>query len=72
MSTTAAPESARPSLSGDRARRATLALAFGILLAAGGTRFLRLGDRPFHHDESIHAYQSYTLSRDGNWRYDPA
>ncbi len=37
-----------------------------------GSRFYRLGERPLHHDESIHAYQSYTLAKDGNWRYDPA
>ncbi|MGE5277262.1 MAG: flippase activity-associated protein Agl23 [Acidobacteriota bacterium] len=48
------------------------AAALALLLAAAGTRFYRLGDRPFHHDESIHAYQSYTLSQNGEWRYDPA
>ena len=50
----------------------TLLLLAGLLLAALATRFYRLGERPFHHDESIHAFQSYTLARDGNWRYDPA
>ena len=49
-------------------RRALLVL----LLAVAATRFWRLGARPFHHDESIHAYQSYTLSQNGEWRYDPA
>ncbi len=43
-----------------------------LLVLALATRFYRLGDRPFHHDESIHAYQSYTLSQNGEWRYDPA
>jgi uncharacterized protein (TIGR03663 family) len=43
-----------------------------ILILAAATRFWRLGDRPLHHDESIHAYQSYTLSQNGEWRYDPA
>jgi len=43
-----------------------------VLLIAIGTHFLRLGERPLHHDESIHAFQSYTLSREGTWRYDPA
>ena len=45
-----------------------------LLLAAVAviTRFWALGDRPLHHDESIHAYQSWTLSRGGDWRYDPA
>ena len=47
-------------------------VALALLLAAAVTRFYRLGDRPFHHDESIHAYQSYTLSQNGEWRYDPA
>ena len=49
-------------------------LAAGLLFAALAltTRFWGLGDRPFHHDESIHAHQSYTLMKDGNWRYDPA
>jgi uncharacterized protein (TIGR03663 family) len=53
---------------GSRAR-----VLLGVLfLLAAGTRFYHLGDRPLHHDESIHAFQSYTLAKDGNWRYDPA
>ncbi|HEY3202175.1 MAG TPA: flippase activity-associated protein Agl23 [Thermoanaerobaculia bacterium] len=60
------PERLRPS------RR----LAFGIVvlcLTAVITRFWDLGDRPLHHDESIHAYQSYVLSKGtSEWRYDPA
>ena len=53
-------------------RQAWLAAAvlFGVLALA--TRFWHLGDRPLHHDESIHAHQSYTLMKDGTWRYDPA
>jgi uncharacterized protein (TIGR03663 family) len=47
-------------------------LLLTLLLLAVVTRFYQLGDRPLHHDESIHAFQSYTLARDGNWRYDPA
>jgi uncharacterized protein (TIGR03663 family) len=62
----AAPENAEK----DRRRNGIL---LGILLlAALSTRMIRLGERPFHHDESIHAFQSYTLSKDGSWRYDPA
>ena len=53
-------------------RQVLLALAGLFLLAALGTRFWHLGERPLHHDESIHAFQSYTLAKDGNWRYDPA
>ena len=50
------------------------ALLLLSLLAAAAvlTRFVALGDRPFHHDESIHAFQSWSLSRGGDWRYDPA
>ena len=47
-------------------------LLLTLLLLAAVTRFYDLGDRPLHHDESIHAYQSYSLAKDGNWRYDPA
>ncbi|MDQ5859116.1 MAG: TIGR03663 family protein, partial [Acidobacteriota bacterium] len=43
-----------------------------FLLVALLTRFNDLGDRPFHHDESIHAQQSYNLMKDGTWRYEPA
>ena len=49
-------------------------LLFLAVLAAAAvlSRFWALGDRPLHHDESIHAYQSYSLSKGGDWRYDPA
>lgn len=43
-----------------------------FVVAAIFTRFYALADRPLHHDESIHAHQSYTLMKDGTWRYDPA
>jgi uncharacterized protein (TIGR03663 family) len=43
-----------------------------FVLAALLTRFVGLDDRPFHHDESIHAQQSYNLMKDGTWRYEPA
>jgi len=57
----------------DQSRRnARRALALLFVLAALGTRFYHLAERPLHHDESIHAFQSYTLAKDGNWRYDPA
>ena len=49
--------------------RAALILGIGLALF---TRFYQLGERPLHHDESIHAFQSYTLAKDGTWRYDPA
>ena len=47
-------------------------LLLTLLLLGLVTHFYRLGDRPLHHDESIHAFQSYTLAKDGTWRYDPA
>jgi uncharacterized protein (TIGR03663 family) len=53
-------------------RNARRAFVLLFVLAALATRFYRLGDRPLHHDESIHAFESYTLAKDGNWRYDPA
>ena len=62
----AAPENAVSA----RPKRAILLVI--LLLAALGTRMIRLGERPFHHDESIHAFQSWTLAKDGTWRYDPA
>ena len=61
-------------ISGARQRISGRAVA-GLLLFAAlavASRFWALGDRPLHHDESIHAYQSWTLSRGGDWRYDPA
>ena len=69
----ASPLSSPPGLAADQGRQnARRALILLFLLAAVGTRFYRLGDRPLHHDESIHAFQSNTLAKDGTWRYDPA
>lgn len=48
-------------------RRAWLAL----LIVAGGLRLFRLGDRPFHHDESIHANFAVQLANEGQYKYDP-
>ena len=66
----AAPEAPVRALPRPRGRAALLILL--LALVAVLTRFWRLGDRPFHHDESIHAFQSWSLSRGGEWRYDPA
>ena len=52
-----APERSR--LTGRRASSSSRSCG----IAAGLTRFWALGARPLHHDESIHAYQSWTLSR---------
>jgi uncharacterized protein (TIGR03663 family) len=62
---------ARPSGSA-RPRPSVVAAAILFAALALATRFWALGERPLHHDESIHAHQSYTLMKDGNWRYDPA
>jgi len=66
----AATEGEAPAPRGRFGRRELLAA--GLLAVAVATHFIGLEDRPLHHDESIHAYQSYTLARDGTWRYDPA
>jgi uncharacterized protein (TIGR03663 family) len=54
------------------ARSSWLTAVVVIGALAFATRFWNLADRPLHHDESIHAHQSYTLMKDGSWRYDPA
>jgi uncharacterized protein (TIGR03663 family) len=47
-------------------------IAYGVLVAlALALRFLDLGDRPFHHDESQDAYFSWTFYNDGDYKYDP-
>ncbi len=59
-------------------------IAFGAVILLGAVlRFWGLGDKPLHHDESLHAYFSWQLLLDmGNWlgcytgqitcyRYDP-
>ncbi len=37
------------------------------------TRLYQLGDRPYHHDESIHAFYSWKIVDEGlgNYKYDP-
>ena len=60
---------------GERARVSPSGIVLiGLLCAASlFTRFWDLGKRPLHHDESIHAYQSWVLFKGtGDWRYDPA
>ena len=62
----AAPRESRPD-----STRVLAAVGLFVVLALA-TRFCGLGDRPYHHDESIHAQQSYNLMKDGTWRYEPA
>ena len=42
-----------------------------LLLLAGLLRFVNLGQTPFHHDESIHAWFSYRLWQGHPYKYDP-
>lgn len=43
----------------------------GLLVLALGLRLFSLGDRPLHHDESIHAHFCYTILSTGDYKYDP-
>lgn len=42
-----------------------------LLLATVITRVVGAGDRPLHHDESLHATYSYYLFHEGRYQYDP-
>lgn len=42
-----------------------------LLLVAFLLHVVALGARPFHHDESIHAWASNRLVTEGNYKYDP-
>ncbi len=42
-----------------------------VLFVAVASRFYRLGARVMSHDESLHAYYSYLLYAEGNYRHDP-
>src|SRR6266508_4438300 len=66
------PVSEPQRVAADQGRNLRSAFLLLFLLAALATLFYRLCERPFHHDESIHAFQSNTLAKDGTWRYDPA
>src|SRR3954470_21836630 len=43
----------------------------GLLLVGLLVRFVALGDRPFHHDESQDAYFSYLFRQSGDYKYNP-
>src|SRR5262249_51827019 len=44
----------------------------GVLLVASVVRIWGMGDKPLHHDESMHAYYSYIFARDpSSYVYDP-
>ncbi len=42
-----------------------------LLLITVYTRFTHLGDKPHHHDESMHSFYSYQLFKDGDYEYNP-
>ncbi len=42
-----------------------------LLLITVFTRFHHLGAKPHHHDESMHAFYSYQLFKEGDYKYDP-
>ena len=61
------------SWAGVRARildREVIAYA-GIFAAALALRLIGLGDKPFHHDESLHAWFSWRLFSGEGYHYDP-
>ncbi|MGH7739207.1 MAG: flippase activity-associated protein Agl23 [bacterium] len=42
-----------------------------LLLLTVFTRFDHLGNKPEHHDESMHAFYSFQLYQDGDYEYNP-
>ncbi|HLG19578.1 MAG TPA: flippase activity-associated protein Agl23 [Bdellovibrionota bacterium] len=52
-----------------RSRDTFLLLAFGLFYVF--TRFLFLGDKPYHHDESIHAIESWRYATQGVYKFNP-
>jgi uncharacterized protein (TIGR03663 family) len=49
-----------------------MAIAYAVLLLITiFTRFDHLGNKPHHHDESMHSAYSAELFQDGNYKYDP-
>jgi uncharacterized protein (TIGR03663 family) len=49
-----------------------MAIAYAaLLLLTVFTRFDHLGAKPHHHDESMHAFYSYQLFKDGDYEYNP-
>jgi len=52
-------------------RRAEAGLYAALTLLAVVLRFIDLGERPFHHDESQDAYFSWLFVEDGTYEYDP-
>jgi uncharacterized protein (TIGR03663 family) len=57
--------------SGEMKRHSDAAWLFLLLGIAALLRFYNLGEAPFHHDESIHAWFSYMLFTGKPYRFDP-
>jgi uncharacterized protein (TIGR03663 family) len=71
VTATATAQDAAPPAARVRRPRGEL-IAYAVLVAVAlALRFLDLGDRPFHHDESQDAYFSWTFWKDGGYEYDP-
>jgi len=46
-------------------------LWLALLIAAAFLRFYALGEKPLHHDESLHAFYSWNLFKGQGYHYDP-
>jgi len=44
---------------------------FALALLSLALHLWGLGERSYHHDESIHAHSAYNLAKNGTYRYDP-
>ena len=64
------PRTAPHSAAGARGRAGAIAFAL-LALVVLATRFLALGAKPYHHDESLFAHRAYHLSVTGDYNYDP-
>jgi uncharacterized protein (TIGR03663 family) len=66
-----AATAAAPPAAPEAATRRERQLWGALLLAALLLRLVALGDRPLHHDESIHAWFSDHFLQTGEYKYDP-
>ena len=48
-----------------------LAAYAGLLVVAGVMRLWDLGSRAMHHDESLHAFYSWTLYKGDGYQHNP-
>ncbi len=52
-------------------RRIWIILSVCLIVLSLGLRMYHLADRPYHHDESLHAFYSWVLMEEGEYRYNP-